>query len=298
MKKYAVLAGMFIMACSSQKTANNTMRGKIDFDKQGHRGCRGLMPENTWPAMKMALDLGVTTLEMDAVITRDKKIVLSHEPWFEKEITTKPDGSFIGEREERKFNINWMSYEDVKTFDVGMKPHPHFPRQQKLKIVKPLLSDVIDQVNQYMITSKRPFPYYNIETKTTPGFDGVFHPAPAEFVDLLMGVINEKKIAGQVTIQSFDFRTLQYLHSKYPLIKTSMLIEEDDTRSLGEQIKALGFKPDVYSPAYQHVNEKLVRECHRQKIRIIPWTINTKEEIEALKKLGVDGIISDYPDLF
>ena len=67
-----------------------------EFDKQGHRGCRGLMPENTIPAMIHALGLGVTTLEMDVVITRDKKVILSHEPWFGRDITTKPDGSYMG----------------------------------------------------------------------------------------------------------------------------------------------------------------------------------------------------------
>ena len=220
------------------------------FDKQGHRGCRGLMPENTWPAMKKALDLGVTTLEMDVVFTKDKKVVLSHDQWFSEEITTKPDGTYMGPREERKFNIYWMTYEDVKTFDVGMKPHPRFPQQQKMKAVKPLLRDIMDSVKEYMMTSKRPFPYYNIETKTNPEFDGVFHPKPEEFVDLLMGVIREKGIEDHVIIQSFDFRTLQYLHQKYPSIKTAMLIEEDDKRGLDEQLKALGFIPTIYSPDY------------------------------------------------
>src|SRR5688572_25180884 len=212
MKKYLLSAVLFAMACSSQKTVQDAPVSVQEFDKQGHRGCRGLMPENTWPAMRMALDLGVTTLEMDAVITKDKKVVLSHDPWFSEDITTKPDGDFMREREERKFNINWMTYEQVKTFDVGMKPHPRFAKQQKMKVVKPLLSDVIDNVKEYMKTSRRPFPYYNIETKTNPEFDGVFHPKPEEFVELLMALIREKGIEEQVIIQSFDFRTLQYLH--------------------------------------------------------------------------------------
>src|SRR5262249_50434658 len=99
-------------------------------------------------------------------------------------------------------------------------------------------------------------------------------------------------------IQSFDFRTLQYLHQKYPSIKTSMLIEAFDKRSLSEQIEALGFIPTVYSPDYSLVNDQLIKECHKQNIRIIPWTVNDKSEIDRLKKLGVDGIITDYPDLF
>jgi glycerophosphoryl diester phosphodiesterase len=269
-----------------------------EFDKQGHRGCRGLMPENTVPAMLYALGMGVSTLEMDVVITKDKKVILSHEPWFGKEITTKPDGKYIGEREERTYNIYWMTYEQTKTFDVGMKPHPRFPQQQKMKVTKPLLADVIDSIKEDMMTRRRPFPYYNIETKTNPEFDGVFHPKPEEFVELLMAVIKEKQIEDFVIIQSFDFRTLQYLHLKYPHIKTAMLIEDFDKRSLVEQIKALGFIPTIYSPAFVQVNEKLVKSCHSQNMKIIPWTVNTKEKIAELKAMGVDGIITDYPNLF
>jgi glycerophosphoryl diester phosphodiesterase len=271
---------------------------KDSFDTQGHRGCRGLMPENTIPAMMKALELGVNTLEMDVVITKDKKVVLSHDQWFSEEITTKPDGSYMGPREERKFNIYWMTYEDVKTFDVGMKPHPRFPQQQKMKVVKPLLADLIDSVQQYVLKSRRPLPYYNIETKSLPEFDGVFHPKPEEFVELLMGVIKDKGIEQFVIIQSFDFRTLQYLHEHFPTIKTAMLIEDHDKRSLDEQVKALGFVPAIYSPALELVTDKLVKKCHQQNMKVIPWTANDKETIDRLKKTGVDGIISDYPNLF
>jgi glycerophosphoryl diester phosphodiesterase len=256
------------------------------------------MPENTIPAMLMALDLGVTTLELDVVITKDKKVVLSHDQWFSEDITTKPDGEYMGPREERKFNIYWMTYEQVKTFDVGMKPHPRFPNQKKIRAVKPLLSDVIDSVNEYMKTSKRAFPYYNIETKSNPEFDGVFQPKPEEFVELLMGVIREKGIEDHVIIQSFDFRTLQYLHQKYPSVKTAMLIEDHDKRGVDEQVKTLGFTPTIYSPAHELVNENLIAKCRKQNIKVIPWTVNDKTRIEELKKMGVDGVITDYPDLF
>ncbi len=284
--------------CSRKMNSPQSLTPLTSFDKQGHRGCRGLMPENTIQAMLRALDLGVTTLEMDVVITKDKKVILSHEQWFGQEITTKPDGTYMKEREERKYNIYWMSYPETQTFDVGMKPHPRFPDQQKVKATKPLLGDVIDSVNKDMMTRRRPFPFYNIETKTNPDFDGVFNPAPAEFVELLMAVIKEKNIEEQVIIQSFDFRTLQYLHQKYPSIKTAMLVELSDKRSLEDQIKALGFTPAIYSPEFHLVNEKLVKNCHVENIRVIPWTVNDKENIDRIKLLGVDGIISDYPNLF
>ncbi len=306
MKKYSFYGLLiFSLSCSNTKKMQNSSPGvgketyiQGEFDKQGHRGCRGLMPENTIPAMINALGLGVTTLEMDAVITKDKKIILSHEPFFNHEITTKPDGNYVNENEEKNLNIYKMTYEEVKTYDVGMKPHPRFPNQQKMKAIKPLLSDLIDSVKKDMMTRRRPFPYYNIETKTQPATDNIYHPAPAEFVELLMAVIKEKQIEENVIIQSFDFRTLQYLHHHYPGIKTAMLIEDFDIRGLDSQLKALGFTPNIYSPAYQLVNEELIKKCHEQHIKIIPWTVNDKARIEELKKMGVDGIISDYPDLF
>jgi glycerophosphoryl diester phosphodiesterase len=298
-KSFFVFWLLYFMSCSNTKNLQKPPSGSLGvFDKQGHRGCRGLMPENTIPAMLKALDLGVTTLEMDIAITKDKQPILSHDQWFSQDITTKPDGTYMGEREERKFVIYWMTYEQVKTFDVGMKPHPRFPQQQKMNVVKPLLADVIDSAEKHAAAADRPLPYYNIETKTNPEFDGVFHPKPEEFVDLLMSVISEKKIRERTIIQSFDFRTLKYLHQKYPEIKTAMLIEDFDKRNLSDQLKALGFIPTIYSPAYSLVNEKLVKSCHRQNIKLIPWTVNDKNEIEKLKAMGVDGIITDFPNLF
>ena len=166
----------------------------IQFDKQGHRGCRGLMPENTIPAFRKAIQLGVTTLEMDAVITKDKRVILSHEPFFNHEITTKSDGSFIKEEEEKLFNIYEMTYEQTMQFDFGLKAHPRFPQQHKIKVSKPLLTDVIDFAESYTKELSIPFVQYNIETKCLPDTDTVFHPQPEEFVELLIQVIFEKKI--------------------------------------------------------------------------------------------------------
>jgi len=287
----------FIISCSTKKISGDTMPD-IQFDTQGHRGCRGLMPENTIPAMINALDLGVTTLEMDAVITKDNKVVMSHEPFFNHEITSKPDGSYVTESEEKSLNIFLMTYDEVKKYDVGIKPHPRFPKQKKMNVVKPLLSDLLDSVQNYVASHKRPLPYFNIETKTTPATDNVYHPEPAKFVETLMSVIKEKRIQERVIIQSFDLRTLQYLHDKYPSVKTAMLIEDYDKRGLKDQLKALGFLPTIYSPEYSLVTEDLVKSCHGQKIKVIPWTVNDKVTMDKLKALGVDGIISDYPDLF
>ena len=111
-------------------------------------------------------------------------------------------------------------------------------------------------------------------------------------------VINEKDIAQKVIIQSFDMRTLQVLHQQYPQIKTSLLVEGHDTKPFEEQLRVLGFTPTIYSPEYTLVNAALVEKCKKAGVQLIPWTINDKEEIIRLKKLGVDGLITDYPDLF
>jgi len=268
------------------------------FDKEGHRGCRGLMPENTIPAMLKALELGVTTLEMDAHITKDNLVVISHDAYFNRDITTKPDGSYLEASEEKNYMLYKMDYADIKKMDVGLKPYSRFPSQQKLAAHKPLLSDLIDSVESYCKEHKRQLPFYNIETKSLANTDNIYHPVPEEFVRLLMNVIETKRISDRVIIQSFDIRTLQIVHQKYPSIKTSLLIEGFDKRILDAQLKALGFIPTIYSPEYSLVNELLLKDCHQQNIKVIPWTVNDKENIERLKKMGVDGIISDYPNLF
>lgn len=288
------------MSCEDPKKlmSNAEKKEQEGFDLQGHRGCRGLMPENTIPSMIHAIDWGVTTLELDVVITKDKQVIVSHEPWFARNITTKPDGSYMGDREEKKYNIFWMTYAETKSFDVGLKPHPLFPRQQKMKVTKPLLSELFDSVNIAMMNRRRPYPFFNVEIKSDPQGDGVFHPATAEFAELVMGVIKEKKLENQVNIQSFDFRPLQYLHEKYPSLKLAVLIDGTDKRSVEEQLKALGFTPAVYSPHHSLVTPALLRQCHEKGMKLIPWTVNDKPRIDALRKMGVDGLITDYPDLF
>ena len=289
---------LFSMSCSPHINPSYTRLHNGVFDKEGHRGCRGLMPENTIPAFLTAVDLNVTTLEMDAIITKDNQVIISHESFFNHEITTKPDGSYVTETEERSLNIYQMTYAQVKTFDVGMKPHPRFPEQQKIKAIKPLLSDVIDSVEAYTKrTGKKPL-QYNIETKCLPENDDLYHPKPAPFVDLLMKVILEKGISERVIIQSFDPRSLQYLHEKYPQMKTALLVEEEDSTSFALQLKQLGFIPTIYSPAYQLVTPLLVKQCHDTGIKIIPWTVDDLDTMKKLKLLGVDGMISDYPNLF
>jgi glycerophosphoryl diester phosphodiesterase len=267
------------------------------FDKQGHRGCRGLMPENTIPAMLHAIDLGVTTLEMDLVITKDRQILLSHEPYFNHEITTGPDGHYISQAEEQQLNIYQMSFAETQSYDVGVKPHPRFPLQKKIPVNKPLLADVIDRVEEYVIGKNIAPLFYNLEIKTKPETDDLYHPAPELFIQFVMEIVNATGIDERVNIQSFDFRNLHVMHHKYPTVQTAVLIEDFDKSSFKKIIDALGFLPSVYSPHFSLVSPELVKICHENKLRIIPWTVNDKELMIDLQKTGVDGLITDYPNL-
>lgn len=298
MKIIFVFLCTLLFSCSSSNQTQNANAVAPKLDKEGHRGCRGLMPENTILGFKKAIDLGVTTLEMDAVITKDKIVILSHEPFFNHEITTKADGSFVKESEEKSLNIYEMSFEQTQLFDVGLKIHPRFPRQQKVKAQKPKLSDVVDSAEAYVIRNSLPPLQYNIETKSTALTDDIYHPKPEEFVELIMAVILEKKIENRVIIQSFDIRTLQYLNKKYPFVKTAYLYEPPSIKSFSTRIHELGFIPTIYSPDHATVNASIIKECKERGIKIIPWTVNDSNKIIELKNMGVDGIISDYPDLF
>jgi glycerophosphoryl diester phosphodiesterase len=287
-KKLLLLSALFLIFYSA-------FAQKQKFDVQGKAGARGIMPENTIQGMLKALDLGVTTLEMDAVISKDKQVVLSQEPYFNNEISLQPNGKAITLKDQKTFNIYKMNYEEVKKFDVGSKVHARFPGQMKFKAYKPLLSETIDAVESYAKEHKITKPVYSIETKTIKNGDNEFHPEPAEFVDLIMEVVNSKKIAKRVIIESFDMRTLQYLHEKYPKIQTSLLIDEKEP--FEDYIEKLGFKPTIYSPYSVLVGKGLVDRCHEMGIKIIPWTVNTVREIKYFQGLGVDGIITDFPNL-
>lgn len=293
------------------------------FDKQAHRGGKSLFPENTIPAMKNALKMNITTLEMDLAITKDKKVILSHDAFLSPELVTKPDGTYIPKDSGFYYKIYDMPYERVQTFDVGLKKLDHYPDQQKIRIQKPLFSKVIDACESYSRELKRPLPFYNIETKTRPFSDNIFHPEPKEFVDLMIKIIVEKKIQDRVIIQSFDPRTLEIIHKEYPKIMTALLVEKVDDKKLAQQrkyfknipeekfrlypnhlngvagdMKFLSFTPAIYSPDHSLVTPELVQECHALGMKVIPWTVNTKERLQELQGMGVDGVISDDPRIF
>lgn len=268
---------------------------KVVFETHGHRGNRGGQPENTIAAMISAMDIGVTTLEMDLQVSKDKKIVVSHDPYFNEKITTTPEGKFLSVDDSHRRLLYTMNYDSIKKYDVGLKFNPDFPDQKKIAANKPLLSDLLQATETHSKAIKRTV-LYNIEIKSDPAGDGIKHPSVEEFTDLAMSVISKAGISSRTIIQSFDNRALQVMHQKYPDVKLSLLIEEDDKRSVEQMIRDLGFVPEVISPAFELVTQNMIRYCHSNNIQVIPWTVNNEDDITRLKDMGVDGIISDYPD--
>ncbi len=290
-----LLAIVIHSGCTSRKSVSSGNQ-TTKFDFEAHRGGRGLMPENTIPAMKNAVDLNVTTLELDVVISRDNKVVVSHDPYFGENITTTPDGKHLAKKEAEELLLYKMDYDSIRKYDVGLKPHPGFTQQRKIPAYKPLLTELIDSVETYA-RAKGKSMLYNIEIKSRAGFDGTRHPAPREFSELLIAVLNDKKIIERTIIQSFDVRPLQYIHNSHPSIRLSYLVE-NTTVPLAAQLNNLGFTPNAYSPNYAMLTKQVVDECHGKGMQVIPWTVNTVDEMNRLVDMGVDGIISDYPNLF
>lgn len=264
------------------------------FDLQGHRGARGLVPENTIPSMLKALDYGVNTLELDVVISKDKKVVVSHEPFLNHKICKNAQGETIKESEEKNYNLYQMTYDSIARCDCGSMGNPGYPEQQKMAAFKPLLSDLIDATEKYAREKGLPAPRYNIETKIEPESDNIYHPEPQEFMELVYRVVKEKGIAERTCIQSFDVRTLQALKKMDDKITIALLVAKNPFYE--NAIKELGFKPDVYSPYHLLVTSSLIEYGQKEGIKIIPWTVNDFDTMKKLAQMGVDGIITDYPD--
>ncbi len=277
---------------SCQQNTGETTTAMIDI--QGHRGARGYYPENTIQGMLMAMDMGVTTLEMDVVITADDQVVVSHEPWMSATICLDSSGQELADAPEW-YNIYRMSYAEVQQYDCGSKPHPRFPLQQSAPEQKPLLRELLTATEAYAVAKQLPPPRYNIEIKSKPEGDDLFHPGPAEFARLVLRVIDEMGLIRRTCIQSFDMRPLEYVRLYAPAIHIAQLVE--DRQPFSTYGNMLSFTPQVFSPNYALVTPEMVDWCHSRGMQLIPWTVNDTTAIRRLIDMGVDGIITDFPDL-
>lgn len=260
------------------------------FDIQGHRGCRGLLPENTLVAFERAVLLGVTTLELDVSMSKDGLVVVSHEPWISHEICAEAEES----TQETVLSFGRLDYEEIRQFDCGSKPHPRFPEQKNLPAFKPLLSHLFDHVDSICEQKNLKSPQYNIEIKSKPAWDGVHYRSIEDFGDSLMRILKTHDKVKETTMQCFDIRVLEYYHTKYPEVELVYLIESES--DVDQAMSLLSFVPQVYSPYFDLLDKKAVDRCHDLGMLVIPWTVNDETDISRILSLGVDGMISDYPD--
>ncbi len=270
-----------------------SMTKQIDW--QGHRGCRGLMPENTIPAFLRALDYpAVKTLELDVVISADDRVIVSHEPWLSAEICQTKDGQRLAEGEENRISLRTLTAAEIAAYDCGQLPHPRFPNQAKRPAFKPTLLQVFEAVDRYCVQNSRPSPRYNIELKYEEKLEPAFVPSRNTFVDLVLADLDAWGKPELVTLQCFDPPTLRVIHDKRPKIQLAYL--DEFPGELKTKMDAIGFVPPIYSPYEIHTDAKLIAEAQALNMQVVPWTVNTSERMKELLALGVDGIITDYPD--
>ena len=263
---------------------------------QAHRGGMGLWPENTIVAMKNAIDLGVDVLELDLLISRDSLVVVSHEEVMSSEYVTKPDGSRVTKAEEGSLVLFKMPYDSIRCYDTGLAGDSRYPVRARIAACKPLLSELLDETESYARMKGIRNLRYNIEIKASKGKEkSGMAPDYKTFTDLCMAVILYKQLGNRVTIQSFDVRVLNYLHEKYPGTRTSYLIYLSAT-DFDKNLAKLNFVPDVYSPKYTFVDAATVAKAHAAGMEILPWTADEESDLRKLARLGVDGVITNYPD--
>jgi glycerophosphoryl diester phosphodiesterase len=288
----------------------------LAFDLQGHRGARGLAPENTLAAFATGLSLGMTTLELDTGITKDGVVVIAHDMELNPDITRDKNGAWLSARGPA---IHSLTYTELQQYDVGrIKPGTDYSRQfpeQKAADGSriPRLADLFALVKKAGNGEVR----FNIETKLSP-LAPANAPDPELFAQTLLEVIRDAGMTARVTIQSFDWRTLQVVQKIAPEVPTVYLsvqsrffdniladkgggspwtagIQYKEHGSVPKMVKAAGGK--FWSPFFGNLTESSAKEAKDMGIRVVVWTVNDPTQINKMIELGVDGIITDRPDL-
>jgi glycerophosphoryl diester phosphodiesterase len=300
-----LLAGLLAMTAAAGQA----------LDIQGHRGARGLAPENTLPAFAKALEIGVTTLEMDCAVTSDGVVVVSHDPVLNPDITRGPDGKWL---QKTGPAIRTLSYAELRRYDVGrLNPSSAYaqrwPEQKPADGTRiPRLADVFALVKKSGNGTVR----FNIETKISPLAPGET-TGPEDFARRLIAEIRAAKMEHRAAIQSFDWRTLAVVQKEAPEIPTVYLTSvsgfmdniqakgdslwtaghraRDHGGSVPRMIKAAGGA--VWSPYSGDVTPEAVKEAQALGLKVVAWTVNDAAGMRRLIGMGVDGIISDRPDL-
>ena len=262
------------------------------FDLQGHRGARGHAPENTLPAFAAALAIGVTTLELDTGVTKDGVVVIHHDRRLNPEIARAPDGHWV---EAPTPLIHALTYGELQRFDVGRlrpgsKTALQFPEQQPADGTRiPRLADLFDLVKKAGNESV----HFNIETKLSPLAPEETLP-PQEFARAVLAEVRQAGVQARTSIQSFDWRTLKVVEREAPEIATVYLTGRRGAESQPKAVHAAGGR--VWSPNHEAMDSVALVEARSFGLKVVPWTVNEPAEIERVLDLGVDGLITDYPD--
>lgn len=293
---FLFLSIIILSACTPKANQRVAMKQTIKphFDWQGHRGARGLMPENTIPAFIKALEYKVKTLELDICISKDKQVIVSHEPWFSEKICSKPDGSPVTKAEAEDLKIYEMTYDEIKYFDCGIRGNERFPDQVKMKAAKPSLKDMVKTVYSHCRQNHLPLPRFDIEIKSHEKYYDKFTPAPEEYVRIIVEEVKELGIEKEITLQSFDLNILEEVHKQAPDIIVAYLV--DNLNGFDKNMEKISFVPDIYSPYFKLIKKGTAAKVHARDMRLIPWTVNEVEDMEKMIRFGVDGIITDYPN--
>jgi glycerophosphoryl diester phosphodiesterase len=256
------------------------------FDLQGHRGARGYAPENTLPGFERALALGVTTLELDVGVTRDAVVVIHHDRSLNPDVARAADGKWVPAAAPL---IKDLSFHELQRYDVGrIRPGSEyaqrFPQQQPIDGTRiPRLADLFARAGNQV--------RFNIETKISPDAPNDTLP-PQPFARALIAEIRKAGVEKRSTIQSFDWRTLRVVEQEAPEIATSYLTGSRNSEP--EKVHAAGGR--IWSPDFQQLNPAKAAAARRLGLKLIPWTVNEPADIRRMLELGVDGVISDYPD--
>lgn len=276
----------------------------LAFDLQGHRGARGLAPENTLPAFERALALGVTTLELDIGITADGVAVVHHDPALNPATTRDASGAWLTGRGPR---ISALTFAQLQGYDVG-RIAPDTPYARTFSQQQPHDGARIPSLAQVFELAKArgAAVRFNIETKLFPDQPDAT-VAPEAMVDAVLREIAAAGVADRVTIQSFDWRSLQRVQQVAPAIPTAYLTSRNvndpawtaglrlaDHGSVPRMVKAAGGR--IWAPSGNTLTEALVQEARALGLQVVPWTLNEPADMERLLGWGVDGIITDYPD--
>jgi glycerophosphoryl diester phosphodiesterase len=252
----------------------------------GHRGCRGLLPENSIESFQYAISLGVDGIELDVVVNKNKQLVISHEPYFQSTFCWDSSGNAI--INEKQWNIYEMTQDEIEQFDCGSKIHPRFEEQKKIKVHKPLLQELFKKVD--LSNTKILF-----EIKSSSKEYGKSQPHPPEFIEIIMNEISQFQYKENLIFMSFDAQILEEIYRKnpsYPCVYLTYL----PYKSASSFLKQLTFKPFALGMYYPTIGKKDSKFLHSKEVKLFAWTVNSPKIQKKLIRNKVDGIITDYPD--